>query len=199
MILREAVKQVQRIFGDDNEIQVDVSDITDWINNAILKIARESEYFQQVSTTAYGTSGLTLPDGFFAEKRVTYNDIALNKTSLLELDDLGANITSNAAPAWFYIWGTTLFLYPVPNDGGLLKVWFTAIPGRITDPDSQLPLPVEFHADVVRMALVNARELDQDYNEAARISNEVTTSMAMIRHDQMNRSKETYPVVRGDY
>lgn len=202
--LSDVVRRVQRIFGDDFETQIRTSDIKDWANEALVIIVRQTECLQATAQFTYGptTDGVDLPTDFIGEKRITFDGVALDRTQIGELDDLGVDTTTaqGSMPVKYYIWGPKLYLYPRPSVAVTngLTLWYIQHPGTQTDVNEQLPIPIDFHDDVVRMCLIRARELNEDYEQAARLQEEVNARLGMARDDQQNRVRETYPVVRDD-
>jgi len=201
--LGDVVRQVQRIFGDTYEVQIQVSDIKDWANEAMTIIVRQAETNQNTQKFDYGptSTGVALPTQFIGEKRVTFNGIPLDKTTIGELDNLGSPPETNSGtPTHFYIWGNTLYLWPLPptlvTQG--LQLWYIEAPARLDDLNIPLPIPLVFHPDVVRMCLVRARELNEDYEQARVLQAEVDQNLGKIRYDQEARPRETFPVVRDD-
>jgi hypothetical protein len=199
MNMSDVVRQVTRLIGDENETQIFNTDIMDWANEYIMVLARESEFNQLLDQSTYGpsTTGRTVPLQFIGEKRVTFNDVPLNRTTLLELDKLGAE-TSSGNPTHFYFWGSVMFLWPTPSTSGTLKIWYTAAVNAIGDMDSELPCPLIYHKDVVRACIMRAREQSEDFEQAAALAAEVTQLTGKVSYDQAFQSREGYPVVRGD-
>jgi len=201
--LGDVIRQVQRLFGDSYEVQINVSDIKDWANEAIMQIVRQAETNQQSAQFTYGpsTDGVDLPTQFIGEKRVTFAGIALEKTSLNELDDTGASPTATGgSPSKFYTWGSKMYLWPVPHtsvSNGLV-LWYIEAPNRVDDTNAQLPIPLVFHMDVVRMCLIRARELNEDFEQARVLKAEVDANLGNVRYEAENRTRETFPVVKDD-
>lgn len=198
----DVIRQVQRLFGDTFEVQINVADIKDWANEAMLQIVRQAETNQASASFTYGptTDGVALPTQFIGEKRVTFNGLALDKSSINELDDLGAAPTDSGTPIMFYTWGPKMYIWPPPASSvtnGLI-IWYIEAPNRVDDVNVQLPIPLVFHMDVVRMCLIRARELNEDYEQARVLKAEVDANLGQVRYDQENRARETFPVVRDD-
>jgi hypothetical protein len=169
----------------------------------MMLIVRQAETNQASAVFTYGptTDGVDLPLQFIGEKRVTFGGIPLEKTSINELDDIGVLPTDIAGtPVKFYTWGSKMYIWPAPANSitnGLI-IWYVEAPARVDDINLQLPIPVVFHMDVVRMCLVRARELNEDYEQARVLKAEVDANLGQVRFDQENRSRETFPVVRDD-
>jgi len=198
----DVVRQVQHLFGDSFEVQIKVEDIIDWINESLMTIARETEYKTSTQTTAlYGptTLGVDLPVDFIGEKRVTWDGTPLNKTELTALDDLGA-LPSDIGPAvsHFYFWEDKTWLYPQPGTAKPMLLYYVAAPTLVGDMNIPLALPLHFHKDIVRMCMVRARELNEDWDQARVLQNEIDANLGKTRDDQQNRGRETFPVVRDD-
>jgi hypothetical protein len=201
--LGDVIRQVQRIFGDSFEVQINVTDIKDWANEAMMQIVRQAETNQASASFTYGptTDGVTLPDQFIGEKRVTFNAIALEKTTVNELDDIGVSPSDTAgSPSKFYTWGKKMYIWPMPPTAVTngLVMWYIEAPARVDDTNVQLPIPLVFHQDVVRMCLIRARELNEDYEQARVLKAEVDANLGQVRYDQENRARETFPVIRDD-
>jgi hypothetical protein len=202
MNCNDVVRQVQRLFGDIYEAQITVPDIVDWINDAITTLARETEFYELIQTTAYGTAtdGVTLPTQFIGEKRVTWNDCPLNKTTILELDDIGS-LPSDTGPAvsHFYFFTGKTYLHPKPSETKDLVLYYVASPASVgADMNAQLPLPGHFHQTIVRRCMIRARELNEDWDQVQKLQQEVDANLGKTRDDQQNRGRETYPVVKDD-
>lgn len=201
MNANDVVRQVQHLFGDSFEVQIKVEDIVDWINEALMTIARETEFKTASQTTSYGaaTLGVALPTDFIGEKRVTWDGAPLNKTDLTMLDDLGA-LPGDTGPAvsHFYFWEDKTWLYPQPVLSKNMILYYIQSPAMIGDMNIPLALPLHFHKDVVRMCMIRARELNEDWDQARALQNEVDANLGKTRDDQQNRGRETFPVVRDD-
>jgi len=200
--LDQAVRQTQRIFGDDFEIQITVEDCIDWINEAQMTVARETECFTATQTANYGptTQGVALNSDFIGEKRVTYDSVPLDRTELTSIDNLGLMPpdSTGGTPTHFYFWDNNIWIFPQPASIKTLSLYYIKSPATLTQMADQLSVPTHYHKDVVRMALIRARELNEDFGEASRLQGEVDANLGKARDDQQNRARETYPVVKDD-
>lgn len=207
----DVVRRVQRIFGDNNESQLYVTDIIDWINDAQMEIVRQTQCLQSTvifDTVAPNEGGpFLLPSNFLFERRVTYKNATLTQTSLPELDNVNAGVDTQSGkgvdiPGYYYIWGDGIYLYPVPTAASQpLKVWYVNSPPTISVASEPLGIPVQYHEDIVRFALMRARELNEDYSGSDRLATEFQQRMGQSR-DQAQNPYDSYPVIRdytGDY
>ena len=199
MNMTDVVRQVTRLVGDEYETQVQKTDILDWANEYIMLLARDAEFNQLLFSQQYTstTPGLPLPVQFIGEKRVTFNDVPLDKTSLTELDNIGGNpIASTSEVTHFYMWGNYIWLWPTPANTGTLNMWYVGAVNAVGDFDADLPLPLIYHKDVVRACVLRFREQSEDYEQLQAMNDEVSKLTAKIIHDQTFQSRETYPVVK---
>lgn len=204
MNLNDVVRHVQRIFGDEYEVQIKTEDIVDWANESIVTIARETEFKTgTLGPVPYGpsTDGVALPTQFIGEKRVTWDSVPLDRAEINQLDDMTTVETTGvlgARPTHFYFWDEKIYLHPTPGQAANLVMNYVATPSTHTEMSAPLPLPLHHHWTVIRMCLVRARELNEDFDQAARLQTEVDGLLGKSRDDQNNRFRETFPVVKDD-
>jgi len=199
--LDQAVSRVQRLFGDDFEVQIKVTDVVDWVNESIMTIARETECFTATQTANYGaaTLGLALNTDFIGERRITWDGVPLDRTEITSIDNLGLFPSDvGGSPTHFYFHDSKIWLYPQPTATKSLVIAYVQAPAVISDMTAQLPVPIFMHNDVCRMAMIRARELNEDFDQAARLQQEVDASLGKSRDDQQNKARETFPVVKDD-
>jgi len=204
--VQEIVRQVQRLFGDTSEAQIYAQDILDWINAGQMEIARQTECLQglqKINTSVDDpTDGIILPDDFIKERRVTYNNILLARTTLEDLDTLRLATTPSTTDGnslYYYIWGGSMFLWPDPTNIGVdfYKLWYVRAPSLVSQSSDQLSIPYHMHDDIIRFCLMRAKELNEDEQGVDRISGELSIRMAQNREESFTPS-DSYPVVR-DY
>lgn len=208
----DVIRRVQRGFGDNNESQIYINDIIDWINDGQMEIVRQTQCLQKTASfdivSGAENGPFPLPADFLFERRVTYNNVTLTVTSLPELDEFNQAVDNLqpggvTVPNYYYIWGQALYIHPAPAApvSQPLKTWYINAPTTISIATDSLSIPPSFHEDVVRFALMRARELNEDYSGADRLQSEFEQRMGKSR-DQSQHPYDSYPVVRdyqGDY
>jgi hypothetical protein len=203
----DIITRVQRIFGDEEEVQISVQDILSWISDGQMEIARQTEILTKDVKFDFDPAtfaGALLPADFILEKRVTWtdssgNETPLGKTTLDMLDQGRINSKDTSTnPVSYYLWAGKVHLYPHPTTviAQALRLWYVCAPQPTVQISDQLQIPQHMHEDVVRYALMRARELNEDPADADRIGANLTNRLVQSRAEANNPYKDQYPVVR---
>ena len=209
MQLTEIIRRVQRIFGDEDEVQISVQDIISWVSDGQMEVARQTECLTKSLEFDFDPitfTGFVLPADFIMEKRVTWSDgssvRALGKTTLMELDTYSVNSQSGVDHdvVLYYLWGGDIYPWPVGTKAiaKALKLWYVCAPDALSQMNDQLQIPLYMHEDLVRYALMRARELNEDVEQANAMGTELASRMVQSRSEAFNPFKDQYPVIR-DY
>jgi len=201
----DVIRRVQRSFGDENESQIRILDVIDWINAAQNDICRRTEILQgqQIYDVVQGTNDYILPVDFIRASRVEFQGQAIKQTTLDQLDlysvDDPFHATGNQTPFW-YIWGGIMHLYPDPNTNltGAIKIYYTKTAAVINTGTDALMLPVHMHEDVVNYCMMKARELNEDYDERNQLQSAHTQRMAESAEIAFDPQTNAYVAVRPD-
>lgn len=191
-------RQVRNIFGDLTGAQIKDEEINDWLNEALIRISSQSEYIgdhAETNVVAY-QRGYTLADNTIKIERVELDGKKLAKTTLQEIDTFDDLHTSvEGVPTYYYIWGETLYLYPMPTEAGLgnLDIWYKRYPAVLTSDEQTPELPDHLHYTMIRFALMRAKEKDEEFSDAAAIEAGVQQEVGEHAHEQATREEETYP------
>jgi len=205
MQLSEVITYVQRLFGDENEIQIQVDDIITWADEGQKEIARQTECLQKEAVFDYnpvGFTGFQLPLDFISAKRVTYEGLPLRQTIITDLDNIGIEVDNSDAtgisPTMYYFWGNKISIFPEPRLASVqkFKLFYVALPPQLNQISDALTIPSNMHNDVRRFVLMRARELNEDSNEVSRIEQQLSARMADSKYEMWNPSSNTYPSVR---
>lgn len=201
MQVDDVIRRVQRTFGDENESQIRITDIIDWINAAQRDIARRTEVMQgNQSYPTQTNNDYVLPDDFLRAARVEYDGKKINMTTLDNLDMWGTDdpvhVTGDATPFW-YIWGNLLHLYPNPNNTShTVKLFYTKLPVLVTQGPDELSVPEHMHEDVVNYCMMKARELNEDFDERNALQAVHTQRMAESSEIAFDPTTNSYIAVR---
>lgn len=213
MQLTEIIKRVQRIFGDEDEVQIKVSDVISWVSDGQMEVARQTECLTKDVWFDYDPNAFTgfqLPADFILEKRVAWypsgangESQALNKTTLEMLDQFLSNPQAKEDPGMYYLWAGKILPHPIPSSTQIMekafRLWFVCAPEPLTQMNDQLQIPLTMHEDLVRYALMRARELNEDVEQADRMGADLTNRLVQSRSEAFNPFKDQYPVIRDYY
>lgn len=209
MQLTDIIKRVQRIFGDEDEVQITVQDIIAWVSDGQMEVARQTECLTKDTVLDFDPTtftGFAIPSNFILEKRVTWKlqdggIRPLARTTLESLDNLGArSAEAKGDPTYYYLWAGNVQIYPIGDVArtGAFRLWYVCAPDALSQVNDQLQIPAHMHEDLVRYALMRARELNEDVEQADRMGAELTNRLVQSRAESFNPYKDQYPVVR-DY
>jgi hypothetical protein len=178
MLPAEVVRRVRNTAGDVNVQQFDNATLTDWINDACLKIAVDNSLLEKQGTFTFvvGDSLVTLPTDIYKLHSVSINGEGLRLESyqdfLEKYDDLVSNATDRGKPNWGYIYAGKLQVFPAPDQAYTLKINYLYTPATIvysTGPEAWtpnvLPVPVSYHNRIVTYCLAQVALQDDDHNK----------------------------------
>jgi len=100
----------------------------------------------------------------------------------------------------YYFWGGSVYPWPVGSKAvpKALKLWYVCSPEPLTQITDQLQIPLYMHEDLVRYALMRARELNEDVEQANAMGTDLANRMVQSRSEAFSPYKDQYPVIR-DY
>lgn len=202
MNLAEIKTAVKRQFGDESGAQITEADITRWANDAVRDIVRKVELTNQHQETAAvgGDGSYELPSNFMYIARVTYNNRLIREKKMQDLDLESNNIdgTSSGEPVSYYIWNSTLYLYPAPASSGTgnLDIWYVSQPTTLADDNAIPEIPAYMHEDIVRYCLARAKELDEDWQAAQMLDSDYEARIMQARYEKSAQPTDSYPSVR---
>lgn len=194
-------RKVRRLFGDSvDEIIIQQEDIYDWVNEAQLKIVRDTHCLTKTAAAPAGTFPIGLPPDWIITKRVTYNGLPLKNIAIDDLDSLGVDPTkNNSNPDYYYIFAKQLRLYPDPLTADLVSVShdYVCLPTEIAAVGTALDIPVSYHEDIVRFCIMRAHERNENWNAVA-ISQVAFDANAGNREEEASLQDDSFFVVRDD-
>lgn len=96
--------------------------------------------------TVASTATYTAPTTASIIWRVTYNGAKLQAIDRRQYDSLNPNnTTTTGTPAYYMVEGTTITLYPTPDDAKALNVYFYGIPSAVPTAATTLEIPAQYH------------------------------------------------------
>lgn len=204
MTLGEIVLAVQRMFGDTSGVQITPEDVKRWANQGQIDIARKVECIQEhiVTDAVQGDGGYPLPEDFLQAKRVLFQDSLISPSTLEKTDAAFPNRdvepVAQGTPTTYFVWDNVLYLYPTPSasGSGYLEVFYIRLPKKMEGDDDTPEIPLTLHEDIIKYCLMQAKMLDEDSGEAARLRVEYIDRMTESRDEAWNKYANSYPSVR---
>lgn len=99
------------------------------------------------TTTVASTQEYSRPTNAIVIKRITYNGVKLAPITMREDDAItfsNQTTTASGTPAYYFEWGSSIFLRPVPDGAQTLKMWTIDKPQTVTA-TSTLDVPDRYH------------------------------------------------------
>lgn len=122
------------------------------IYQAEMELAMEANCIRTVFTasTVASTQEYTKPTLAMSIKRITYEGNKLFPINMREDDALtlsDQNTTATGTPQYYFEFGTSIFLRPIPSGVGTLKIFAYCQPDTVTS-TSSLEVPTRYHAAI---------------------------------------------------
>lgn len=164
------------------------------IHHAQTVLAREGWVIEDKDTsitTTASTRTYTLPSGTIAVKRCEYAGKKLFPITFDTWDDLtGANAstTTTATPSFFFVWGSLLYLQPIPDTSSqtitLYRVKMPTVISALTD---TLSVPDEYEEAIQDFLLHRMCIKEKRYQEAQMHNQQWLQAVARARKDQRRK------------
>lgn len=190
---------VQNIFGDTASVQITPDDIYGWITEAQIDIVRQNPELLQVTATyssVIGTPGYALPSDINTLFSVSYDTTLIEGVSPSEMQIIKTkwlDTTDSGTPIKYYVWASTLYLYPTPDAVKNIVIHYTKMPTDVTSDASTLSLPVEYHKAIVEYCLARAYELDDDMNGSQQKYGKVREVVTSLKDKESRNPTRAYP------
>jgi hypothetical protein len=161
--VRQAYNATSDSFFSDTEIY-------SYIYDAEMQLAREAKCIRTVysTTTVASQQEYIRPSRAIAIKRITYDGSKLLKISD-KIDDLYTlnqqDTTATGTPMYYWEWGTTLYLRPVPDSALTLNIYTYDQPDTVTN-TSTLDVPSRYHTDIANFVLWRMALKDKNFDVA---------------------------------
>lgn len=133
---------------------------------AELELSQRCQTIRNVYTasTVAGTQEYAYPTTAMSIKRITYAGTKLSPITFREDDAItlsSSTTTARGTPAYYFLWDASIFLRPVPDAVGTLKIFTYDVPAAITS-SSTLSTPDRYHHYLIdfvlwRMALKDSK------------------------------------------
>lgn len=203
--VQDIVTRVQKIFGDEASVQIDVSDITRWINEAQEEIVTNNDGLMETTATASSVvnqAEYDFPDDCATFRSLQYNGYRVKYMSFTDFNQYldGYNATPNSygagIPTVFMIWENKFHVFPMPNqsitDG--FKIFYMRHPVEVSLLTDIPEVPVAYHKAIVDYCLEQSYEVDED-SEKQQLKNSSFSTKMLQLNDRNKRVAEFYPSI----
>lgn len=197
--LGDVKRTVRRIFGDEDSIQINDTDIENWVNEAQMAIVERNEPLKAVSTvtTEIGKAVYDWPTPKInAVDAITYDGRRLRNIEMVQaLDHLSGGDPKDGTPTAWYEYAGQFTLYPAPDEAKELKLYYTKYPDDLTTDTQLLSVANKFFQAVVDFCLWKSFELDEDWQAAQIKEGHFRAALEEQAGDEYRPEMITYPVI----
>lgn len=170
---------------------------------AELELAMKAGCIKNVYTTStvVSTQEYSRPSGAIIIKRISYEGTKLAPISMREDDAItlmNQATTQTGTPQFYYEWGASFFLRPVPDAVGTLKIYSVDKPQPVTA-TSVLDVPDRYHDKIADYLLERMARKDKNYGGAKEFAASwADTVLEAIRHERRRLRGDQFTGIQDD-
>lgn len=199
----DIAKRVKRQFGDEAGAQIKDEDIIRWVNDAQRELALSNHLLQVTARTGslVSQSEYGFPDNILELHSVKYKGVSLRGISLQEANELIPHHDDETnypvgTPTHFWTWANTINLYPAPDVVGQnIILYYTRQPLIVTVVTDVPELPSAYHSRIVEYCLVQAYELDDNWEAAGIKAAQFQAGKTELRDRSEFNTHDIYPSI----
>ena len=149
------------------------------------RVISNHKYIERVYTTPTVAiqQEYSYPTNTVAIKRITYQGKKLQLITMREDDavtGLNQSTTNEGTPQYYFIWNKTIYLRPIPDSVGTIKIFSLNVPDVVLT-TSTIEIPTEFHMSLVDYILQRMCLKDKDYQGATMYENRWKSTLVEAR------------------
>lgn len=197
--------RVRRQFGDEDAAQVIDTDIINWINDCLREIVQQNDLLQKVGNADAVAQQIqySLPTDILRMQRVAYNGVALQPTTLEQVNESLPGTSETVAqgypvgtPLSYWIFAGKINLYPAPDTSltNGLTLYYTRQPVPVDSGDTP-ELPPEYDNRIVEYCLQQAFELDMNTTMMEVKSGQFQQGIDRLKGNPDWESQDSYPSI----
>ena len=208
--VQDVYDRVKRTFGDESAVQVTDADILRWINDAQREAVMQTEgLLQQVAyiNVTAGTGEYILPADLFTLSHLYFKDTST--AAYFKLKWLSLHEFSEYVDGWdgsdyrgypiIYTNQTSdkVYVFPLPNTTVTqgIKIIYSRYADDVTSTADTIDLPPYLHSFVVNFCLMQAYEMDEDWESASQKAQQIQGDLDFNNNKQFWFGRETYPMI----
>lgn len=213
-LVSDVLTRVRRTFGDESSAQITQADVIRWINDAQREAVMQNEgLLQKVGYVASvaGTQEYTLPSDLFTLSHLYFRENATAAYYILKWMSL--KDFSEYVDGWD---GSTLqsvpLIYTQQEDGKFVvfpkpqasvangfKLIYSRYATDVVDTTSTIDLPPYLTTYVVNYCLMQAYELDEDWESAEKKQQQVQGDLDFNNNRKFWFGRDAYPTINVGY
>lgn len=197
--VQDVINVVTRQFGDESGVQLQVSDIINWINDAQDTIVNRNRILKAKSSqqVVNGQAEYTFPLLRIIQiESLHYNGRILPNMSFVEAEQRISTTDpkgeQQGTPLFWYEWAGSLTLWPTPNDSGTIQLYYSVLPPRISAANDPLSVPDKYFEDVCRYVMQQVYEMDQDWQGSQAKQQQFDASVNDLGEEERTSQHATY-------
>jgi hypothetical protein len=196
----DVIRRVQRQFGDESEMQLETVDIVGWINDGQRDIAERERILKGKATqpTIPGQRDYRWPSvGILSVDSLHVGGAPLNNVPFaqVEQDYLNTDVDSTGKPTLWYEWAGQFSFFPVPDSTYTIEIFFSQVPAQVSITTDVLGIPDKYFNSLVHYVLMQAYEMDEDWQAAQAKQQAYQDSLTSIGDDERDAANMTYPTI----
>lgn len=198
-LVSEVMLSVRRQFGDDAGVQVEDADLIRWINDAQDEVANRNRFLKAISTVAAepGIASYRWPtENILQVESVHYDGKQIPNLPFATAEiRIGDSPTLEGCPRLWYEWAGQFTFWPVPNESKEIKLYLTLRPAKVTSGTDVLSVPDKYFTDIVRYVLMQAYEMDEDWQAVQAKQQQFDASITGLGEEERTAQNMTYEVI----
>lgn len=200
----EIADRVKRKFGDEAGVQITDTDILRWINDAQKEITNNTDLLQVRKTTdiVFNQGEYATPPDIATVHSIRVNGQQLKALSVVEADEYIRNFDNpstniTGTPLWYWQWGSSFFLYPIPDTGVVdgIALYCTRYPIECTAMTDTPELNQAYHGRLVEYCEQMAYELDENEQMATAKSQQFNRGLQETAENENWTEHGSYPLI----
>jgi len=198
--VQDVALSVRRQFGDDAGVQIEDQDIIRWVNEAQDVIVNRNRILKarSVVTSIRGQARYRWPDERILQvESIHYDGIAIPNVPFPEAERwFSENSTLSGPPQVWYEWAGAFTFVPTPDAEKEIELYLTLKPTLIANLSDTLSVPDKYFSDVVRYVMLQAYEMDEDWDAVKTKQQQFDASVNELGEEERTAQNMTYPVIQ---
>lgn len=196
---QEVIDYIERVFGDESGVQIELADLIMFINNVIDEINTQNRVLKESVTfpAISGTSVYSFPErNILQVEAILFNGRLVRNVSYAHALEnfIGlvptTGYTDTTVPLYWWEWAGKFTFWPIPGEG-TIQLDYTVRHTPVADGADLLPLPDKYYTDILAGVLRQAYDLDEQ-PELAGVQNERMLASLSKKADEERAAQKMY-------